>query len=113
MYKAPTMTTHDVASHAGVRRRCRHLLAVDGVMSAHVTASSTNEAAKLPGWSAMMVDDFHCAVPAVSGNMIDLVDRQLAFFISAVRARRAHRGRTQGPGPARRVISKAGTGRSR
>lgn len=81
MYKALTMTTHDAATPAGGRRRCRDLLAVDGAMSAHVTASIANEAAKLPGWSAMVVDDFYCAVPAVSGNMIDLVDRQLAFFL--------------------------------
>jgi len=80
VYKAPATATHDVASPAGVRRRCRDLLAVDGVMSAHVTASIANEAAKLPAWSAMVVDDFHNAVPAVSGNMIDLDDRWLAFF---------------------------------
>jgi hypothetical protein len=80
MYEALTMTTHDVASRAGVRHRCRDLLAVGGVMSAHVTAPIANQAAKLPAWSAMVVDDFHSAVPAVSGNMIDLTDRWLAFF---------------------------------
>ena len=80
MYKALTVTTHDVASCAGGRRRCRSLLAVDGVRSADVTAPTANEAAKLPAGSAIVVDDFHNAVPAVSGKMIDLVDRWLAFL---------------------------------
>jgi hypothetical protein len=68
MYKALTMTTHDAATPAGGRRRCRDLLAVDGVMSAHVTASIANEAAKLPGWSVMVVDDFIARCPRSPGT---------------------------------------------
>jgi hypothetical protein len=49
-------------------------------MSADVTAWIANEAAKLRAGSAMVVDDLHNAVPAVSGNMIDLVERCLAFL---------------------------------
>ena len=51
------------------------LLAMDGVMSADVTASIANDAAKLPAGSAIIVDDFHYAAAAVSGNMTDLVER--------------------------------------
>ncbi len=51
------------------------LLAMDSVMSADVTASIANDAAKLPAGSAIVVDDFHNAAPAVSGNMTDLVER--------------------------------------
>ena len=65
MYTAPTMTTHEVASCAGLRRRCRGLLAVGG-MSADVTASVANQAAKLSAGPAMVVDDVRNAVPAAS-----------------------------------------------
>jgi LuxR family transcriptional regulator, maltose regulon positive regulatory protein len=51
------------------------LLAMDGVTSADVTASIANDAAKLPPGSAIIVDDFHYAAPAVSPNMADLVER--------------------------------------
>jgi len=51
-----------------------------GIESADITASIANDAAKLPAGPAMVVDDFHNAVPAVSGNMIDLVERRLAFL---------------------------------
>ena len=51
------------------------LLAMDGVMSADVTASIANDAAKLPAGSAVIVDDFHYVTPAVSGDMNDLVER--------------------------------------
>ena len=44
------------------------LLAMDGVMSADVTASIANDAAKLPAGSAIIVDDFHYAAAAVSGT---------------------------------------------
>ena len=56
MYKAPAMTTHEVASCAVLRRRCRGLLAVGG-MSADVTAPVANQAAKLSAGPAMVVDD--------------------------------------------------------
>ena len=51
------------------------LLAMDGVMSADVTASIANDAAKLPAGSAIIVDDFQYAAAAVSGDMTDLVER--------------------------------------
>jgi LuxR family transcriptional regulator, maltose regulon positive regulatory protein len=51
------------------------LLAMDGVMSADVTASIANDAARLPACSAIIVDDFHTAAPAVAGDMTDLVER--------------------------------------
>ena len=51
------------------------LLAMDGVMSADVTASLANDAAKLPAGSVIVVDDFHYAAAAVSRDMTDLVER--------------------------------------
>jgi LuxR family maltose regulon positive regulatory protein len=51
------------------------LLAMDGTVSADVTASIANDAAKLPPGSAIIVDDFQYAAPAVSGPMTDLVER--------------------------------------
>jgi LuxR family maltose regulon positive regulatory protein len=41
------------------------LLTMDGVMSADVTASIANDAAKLPRGSAIVVDDFHTAAAGV------------------------------------------------
>jgi LuxR family transcriptional regulator, maltose regulon positive regulatory protein len=51
-----------------------NLLAMDKAMSADVTASIANDAAKLPAGSAIIVDDFHMAAAAVGGNMTDLVE---------------------------------------
>jgi LuxR family transcriptional regulator, maltose regulon positive regulatory protein len=51
------------------------LLAMDGVMSADVTASIANDAAKLPAGSAVIVDDFQYATAAVWGDVTDLVER--------------------------------------
>jgi LuxR family transcriptional regulator, maltose regulon positive regulatory protein len=51
------------------------LLAMDGAMSADVTASIANDAANLPAGSAIIVDDFQYAAPAVSGQMTDLIER--------------------------------------
>ncbi|HEY1672271.1 MAG TPA: LuxR C-terminal-related transcriptional regulator [Streptosporangiaceae bacterium] len=51
------------------------LLAMDGTVSADVTASIANDAAKLPPGSAIIVDDLQYAAPAVSGPMTDLVER--------------------------------------
>ena len=51
------------------------LLAMDGAMSADVTASIANDAAKLPVGSVIIVDDFHAAAAAAAGNMADLVER--------------------------------------
>jgi LuxR family maltose regulon positive regulatory protein len=51
------------------------LLAMDGTMSADVTASIANDAARLPAGSAIIVDDFHTAATAAAGDMTDLVER--------------------------------------
>jgi len=65
------------------------LLAMDGVMSADVTASIANDAAKLPAGSAIIVDDFHYAAPAVSKDMTDLVERWPAETAQLVLAGRS------------------------
>ncbi len=78
--KGPTTITHGVASCARVRRRCRDLLAVDGVLSADVAASIASRATELPAGPAMVVGHFRNAVPAACGNMIDLVGRWLPFL---------------------------------
>jgi LuxR family transcriptional regulator, maltose regulon positive regulatory protein len=51
------------------------LLAMDGTVTPDVTASIANDAARLPAGSAIVVDDFHYAAPAVSRTMTDLVER--------------------------------------
>jgi LuxR family transcriptional regulator, maltose regulon positive regulatory protein len=51
------------------------LLALDGVMSADVTASIANDAARLPAGSAIVVDDFHTAAAGAGRRMTDLVER--------------------------------------
>ena len=50
------------------------LLAMDGMMSADVTASIANDAARLPAGSVIVVDDFHAAA-AAGRTMTDLVER--------------------------------------
>ena len=65
------------------------LLAADGVVSADVTASIANDAAKLPAGSAVVVDDFHAAAAAVSGQMTDLVERWPAETAQLVLASRS------------------------
>jgi LuxR family maltose regulon positive regulatory protein len=65
------------------------LLAMDGAMSADVTASIANDAAKLPAGSAIVVDDFHAAAAAVAGTMTDLVERWPAKTAQLVLAGRA------------------------
>jgi LuxR family maltose regulon positive regulatory protein len=64
------------------------LLAMDGDMSADVTASIANDAAKLPAGSAIVVDDFHIASARVSGTMTDLVERWPAETAQLVLASR-------------------------
>ena len=64
------------------------LLAMDGDMSADVTASIANDAAKLPAGSAIVVDDFHAASAGVSGIMTDLVERWPAETAQLVLASR-------------------------
>ncbi len=65
------------------------LLAMDGVMSADVTASIANDAAKLPAGSVVIVDDFHYAAPAVAPNMTHLVERWPAETAQLVLASRS------------------------
>src|SRR6185437_1612277 len=65
------------------------LLAMGGGMSADVTASIANDAAKLPEGSAIIVDDFHYAAAAVSADMTDLVERWPAGTAQLVLAGRS------------------------
>jgi LuxR family transcriptional regulator, maltose regulon positive regulatory protein len=65
------------------------VLALDGAVSADVTASIANDAAKLPAGSAVVVDDFHAAAGAVGGDMADLVERWPAGSAQLVLASRA------------------------
>ena len=51
------------------------LLAMESAISADVTASIANDAAKLPAGSAIIVDDFHIAAAAAARTMTDLVER--------------------------------------
>ena len=50
------------------------LLAMDGAVSADVTASLANDAMKLPRGTAIIVDDFQAAAAASAGDMTDLVE---------------------------------------
>ncbi len=78
------------------------LLAMDGAVSPDVTASISNDAAKLPAGSVIVVDDFHYAAPAVAGTMTDLVERwpadapQLVLASRLDPALRLHRLRMAG-----------------
>jgi len=78
------------------------LLALDGAVSADLTASIANDAAKLPAGSAIVVDDFHYAAPAVSRAMTDLVEHwpsptaQLVLASRADPPLRLHRLRLDG-----------------
>ena len=63
------------------------LLAMDGVMSADVTASIANDAARLPAGSVIVVDDFHAAA-AAARTMTDLVERWPASTAQLVLAGR-------------------------
>ncbi len=65
------------------------LLAMDDAMSADVTASIANDAARLPSGSALMVDDFHAAAAAVARDMTDLVERWPAGTAQLVLASRS------------------------
>jgi LuxR family transcriptional regulator, maltose regulon positive regulatory protein len=64
------------------------LLAMDRTMSADVTASVANDAARLPAGSAVIVDDFHFAATAAGPAMIDLVERWPAEIVQLVLAGR-------------------------
>ena len=65
------------------------LLAMGGAMSADVTASIANDAARLPAGSAIVVDDFHAAAAAAARAMTDLVERWPAKTAQLVLAGRA------------------------
>ena len=67
--EAPRVMAPDFGSDAA------NLLAMDGAVSADVTASIANDAAKLPVGSAVIVDDFHDAAAAAAAGMADLVER--------------------------------------
>ena len=60
------------------------LLAMDSVMSADVTASIANDAARLPAGSAIVVDDFHFAAAAAAKDMADLVEHWPAERVQLV-----------------------------
>ncbi len=64
------------------------LLAMDRMMSADVTASIANDAARLPAGSAIVVDDFHYAAAAAAPDMTDLVERWPAETVQLVLAGR-------------------------
>jgi LuxR family transcriptional regulator, maltose regulon positive regulatory protein len=64
------------------------LLTMDRRMSADVTASIANDAAKLPAGSAVIVDDFHYAAAAAAADMTDLVERWPAENVQMVLAAR-------------------------
>ena len=55
-------------------RDAADLLAMNRHMSADVIASIANDAAELPKGSAIVVDDFHIAAPAVAADMTELVE---------------------------------------
>jgi LuxR family transcriptional regulator, maltose regulon positive regulatory protein len=62
------------------------LLAMDGSMSADITASIANDAAKLPAGSAVVVDDFHFAS---ARDMADLVERWPSTTVQLVLSSRS------------------------
>ena len=64
------------------------LLAMDRRMSADVTASLANDAAKLPAGSAVIVDDFQFAAAAAAPDMTDLIERWPAGTVQLVLAGR-------------------------
>jgi LuxR family transcriptional regulator, maltose regulon positive regulatory protein len=78
------------------------LLAMDSTVSADVTASIANDAAKLPAGSAVIVDDFQAAAAGAAPGMTDLVERwpaenaQLVLSSRADPPLRLHRLRVAG-----------------
>jgi LuxR family maltose regulon positive regulatory protein len=64
------------------------LLTMDGQMSADFAASIANDAAKLPDGSAIVVDDFHLAGPAVARGLADVIERWPAKNVQLVLASR-------------------------
>jgi LuxR family maltose regulon positive regulatory protein len=64
------------------------LLSVDRVMSADITASVANDAARLPPGSAVVVDDFHYAAAVSAVDMTELIERWPADTVQLVLAGR-------------------------
>jgi LuxR family transcriptional regulator, maltose regulon positive regulatory protein len=65
------------------------LLAMDRTVSADVTASVANDAARLPAGSAIIVDDFHYAAAGAARDMTDLIERWPAETVQLVLAGRS------------------------
>src|ERR1700742_1333613 len=85
---AAFIQAHQVAA-PGFGADAAELLAMGGSISADVTASIANDAAKLPAGSAVVVDDFHAAGAASKASMTDLVERWPAGTAQLVLAGRA------------------------
>ena len=64
------------------------LLSVDRMMSADITASVANDAARLPPGSAVVVDDFHYAAAVTALDMTELIERWPADTVQLVLAGR-------------------------
>ena len=62
------------------------MMMMDRRMSADVTASIANDAAKLPAGSVVIVDDFHFAAAATAADMTDLVELWPAEIVQLVLA---------------------------
>jgi len=72
------------AAHPGFGVDAGELLAMDGVMSADVTASIANDVAALPAGSVFVVDDFHFAAASAGRHMIDLIENWPAGTVQLV-----------------------------
>jgi LuxR family transcriptional regulator, maltose regulon positive regulatory protein len=73
----------------GFGAEAAELLAMDGSLSADVTASIANDAAHLPAGSATVVDDFHLTTAAAAAGLTDLLERWPAGSAQLVLAGRA------------------------
>src|SRR5690349_6771855 len=80
--EAPRAAAPEFGADAG------ELRAMDGGMSADVTASSANDVAGLPAGSVFVVDDFHFAAGAAGKHMIDLIEHWPADTVQLVLASR-------------------------
>jgi LuxR family transcriptional regulator, maltose regulon positive regulatory protein len=80
--EAPRAAAPEFGADAG------ELLAMDGMMSADVTASIANDVARLPSSSVFVVDDFHFAAGAAGKHMIDLIEHWPAGTVQLVLASR-------------------------
>src|SRR5215470_4807060 len=76
------------AAEPGFGTDAGQLLAMDGVMSADVTASIANDAAWLPAGSGFVVDDFHFAAGTAGKHMIDLIEHWPAGTVQLALASR-------------------------